>query len=295
MRALPPGLGPGAVAEFLNPSAGKAANGGGGAFDAAFADAFRVGGGAAVARPPPAAAAAAAGHLPATASPLARLNPSLSAFVGAARSPGAAFSFRPPPPNSQFQPPPLAVPDACRLRDRAETLARQLGASVPHAREQVAKLLWSVGVDPARLPPPMVSSPSNQPPRLSPAAPPPPSAASSVAPAAWEAAWSEGGQRMQHPAAAAEAAAAARAAAERFGGSGGGGAWERVLEAPSQPASSSSPSGEPPRLVGVRVRGREAPRRGLGQRLCRSTAAAGAAAIGNGGFCLGDVGRSCQR
>ena len=213
---MPPGLGPGAVAEFLNP-VGKA-NGGGGAFDAAFAGAFGVG---AVSRPPPAAAAA--GRLPsAAATPLARLNPSLSAFVGAARSSGAAFSFRPPPPNSE-PPPPLAVPDACRLRDRAETLARQLGASAPQAQEQVAKLLWSVGVDPARLPPPMASL-SRQ--RLSSPSPSAAAAASSsVAPAAWEAAWREG-QRMQHPAAAAEAAAAARAAAERFGGNGGGGgAW----------------------------------------------------------------------
>ena len=207
MRAMPPGLGPGAVADFLNPSAGKA-NGGGGAFDAAFADAFGVG--AAVARPPPPAS----GPL---STPLARLNPSLAAFVGAARSPGAAF--RPPPQNSQLPPPPpLAVPEACRLRDRAETLARQLGASGPQAREQVAKLLWSVGVDPSRLPPPAAAPPPSI---LQPQRGPAP-AASSVAPAAWEAAWSEGRQ-MQHPAAAAEAAAAARAAAERLGGSGG--AW----------------------------------------------------------------------
>ena len=222
MRAMmTPGLGPGAVADFLNPGAGKASTGGGGAFDAAFSDAFGVG--AAVARPQPPAAAAALG-------PLARLNPSLAAFVGAARSPGAAF--RPPPPNPRLPPPPpLAVPDACRLRDRAETLARQLGASAPQAQEQVARLLWSVGVDPSRLPPPLASSSIQRggPPSSSAAA-----AASSVAPAAWEAAWSEGGpgqqqqqqqQQMQHPAAAAEAAAAARAAAERFGGGNGGGAW----------------------------------------------------------------------
>lgn len=209
---MPPGLGPGAVADFLNPqSAAGKANGGGGAFDAAFADAFGVG--AAVARPPPPAS----GPL---ANPLARLNPSLAAFVGAARTPGAAGAFRPPPQNSQLPPPPLAVPDACRLRDRAETLARQLGASAPQAREQVAKLLWSVGVDPARLPAPTISS--IQQPQRAPA--PAAAASSSVAPAAWEAAWSEGGrQQMQHPAAAAEAAAAARAAAERLGASGG--AW----------------------------------------------------------------------
>ena len=208
---MPPGLGPGAVADFLHPrSAVGKANGGSGAFDAAFADAFGVG--AAVARPPPPASG------PLAANPLSRLNPSLAAFVGAARSPGAAF--RPPPQSSQLPPPPpLAVPDACRLRDRAETLARQLGASVPQAREQVAKLLWSVGVDPARLPPPAAPA-AIQPQRL---AGPAGAAASSVAPAAWEAAWSEGRQ-MQHPAAVAEAAAAGRAAAERrLGGSGG--AW----------------------------------------------------------------------
>ena len=207
MRAMPPGLlGPGAVAEFLSPSFAGGKAGGGGTFDAAFADAFGVG--ASAARPPPPA-----GPL---ATPLARLNPTLAAFVGAARSPGGAAAFRPPPPQSAQRLPPLAVPDACRLRDRAETLARQLGAGSLQAREQVARLLWSVGVDPAGLPPPPSTATSLPRQRSSAAA-----AASSVGPAAWEAAWSEG---QQHPVAAAEAAAAARAAAERFGG-GGGGAW----------------------------------------------------------------------